>query len=493
MNKELRIMEKYKIIRSRMQDPVPVYWNGLSETLPILEEIHSSRLRNAWQIFQNGKNNVFLNNEEFENSASVISKRIIDDRKYLENIFRQQKRAGERLVKISHIIKKDIQSIDNKKILIEKYKEIMKSWIEFDQLNVTPWYIGAEKFNIFLKNELSKFGLSESEIQKILISTVPSFSSDEYLDMYNSASSYLNKKSEEFLLKKAKTLSLKYYWIPFGYDGPFVNGVEHYKKEIFKIAQLGIVNVKKTLLEKKIFSNNLKKEQSDIYKKYKIKSNLKRLIKYGYVLEEMTDKRKEYTFQAHEAFYNVLLKISDLLKVDYKVLKFVFIDEVENFWNKPEKIINLAHKRMNGFFVIHFLDGKINRMYDGMEAEKIANEILPKFQNVTELKGQVGNKTSVNITGKVKILMSVSDLSKMEGGDILVSPMTTPEFVPAMRRASAIVTDEGGITCHAVIVSRELGIPCIIGTKIATRVLKDGDEVEVDAEKGVVRIIKKVS
>jgi pyruvate,water dikinase len=89
--------------------------------------------------------------------------------------------------------------------------------------------------------------------------------------------------------------------------------------------------------------------------------------------------------------------------------------------------------------------------------------------------------------------MSVSDLSKMEGGDILVSPMTTPEFVPAMRRASAIVTDEGGITCHAVIVSRELGIPCIIGTKIATRVLKDGDEVEVDAEKGVVRIIKKVS
>jgi len=60
-----------------------------------------------------------------------------------------------------------------------------------------------------------------------------------------------------------------------------------------------------------------------------------------------------------------------------------------------------------------------------------------------------------------------------------------------MKEAGAIITDEGGITCHAAIVSRELGIPCIIGTKIATKVLKDGDIVEVDAGKGVVKIIKR--
>ena len=67
--------------------------------------------------------------------------------------------------------------------------------------------------------------------------------------------------------------------------------------------------------------------------------------------------------------------------------------------------------------------------------------------------------------------------------------MTDPRYVPAMKKAAAIVTDEGGITCHAAIVSRELKKPCIIGTKIATKVLKDGDEVEVDAEKGVVKKI----
>ena len=59
--------------------------------------------------------------------------------------------------------------------------------------------------------------------------------------------------------------------------------------------------------------------------------------------------------------------------------------------------------------------------------------------------------------------------------------------MPAIRQASAIVTDEGGLTCHAAIVSREMGIPCVVGTKIATQVLKDGDRVEVDANKGIVR------
>lgn len=65
-----------------------------------------------------------------------------------------------------------------------------------------------------------------------------------------------------------------------------------------------------------------------------------------------------------------------------------------------------------------------------------------------------------------------------------------PDFLPAMKKAVAFVTDEGGITCHAAIIAREMGKPCIIGTKNATRILKDGDFVEVDAENGVVKILK---
>ncbi|WP_148688520.1 phosphoenolpyruvate synthase [Methanopyrus sp. SNP6] len=89
-------------------------------------------------------------------------------------------------------------------------------------------------------------------------------------------------------------------------------------------------------------------------------------------------------------------------------------------------------------------------------------------------------------TGEVKIVMDVDDIDRMEEGDVLVTKMTTPDMVPAMRKASAIVTDEGGITCHAAIVSRELGIPCVVGTGNATEVLEEGQVVTVDGERGVV-------
>ena len=82
-----------------------------------------------------------------------------------------------------------------------------------------------------------------------------------------------------------------------------------------------------------------------------------------------------------------------------------------------------------------------------------------------------------------------TDLKKIKQGDVLVATMTRQDFVPAMRKAVAIITDEGGVTCHAAIIARKLGIPCLVNTQIATKVLHDGDLVEVDAEKGMVKKI----
>jgi len=81
-------------------------------------------------------------------------------------------------------------------------------------------------------------------------------------------------------------------------------------------------------------------------------------------------------------------------------------------------------------------------------------------------------------------------LGEIQQGEVLVTTMTSPEFVPAMHKAAAIVTDEGGVLCHAAIVAREMKKPCIIGTKIATKILKDGSLVEVNTKEGFVKIIK---
>lgn len=87
-------------------------------------------------------------------------------------------------------------------------------------------------------------------------------------------------------------------------------------------------------------------------------------------------------------------------------------------------------------------------------------------------------------SGKVKVVTNLDELDKVNEGDILVSPMTTPDMVPAMERAAGIITDEGGLTCHAAIVSRELGTPAVVGTKESTNALKDGMVVTIDGDKG---------
>jgi pyruvate,water dikinase len=88
--------------------------------------------------------------------------------------------------------------------------------------------------------------------------------------------------------------------------------------------------------------------------------------------------------------------------------------------------------------------------------------------------------------GKAHVILSVENVSEFQNGEILVTEMTTPDWVPTMKKAKAIVTDAGGMTCHAAIVSRELGIPCITGTKIGTQTIRSGQEITVDAKMGFV-------
>ena len=90
------------------------------------------------------------------------------------------------------------------------------------------------------------------------------------------------------------------------------------------------------------------------------------------------------------------------------------------------------------------------------------------------------------VSGTVKIIRELDELDKILDGDILVTTMTTPDMVPAMKRANGIVTDEGGVTCHAAIISRELGIPCVAGTGEATTVLEENSKVTIDGKKGLV-------
>ncbi|OGY53586.1 MAG: hypothetical protein A3B15_03370 [Candidatus Buchananbacteria bacterium RIFCSPLOWO2_01_FULL_45_31] len=113
---------------------------------------------------------------------------------------------------------------------------------------------------------------------------------------------------------------------------------------------------------------------------------------------------------------------------------------------------------------------------------------INKILDYHEVKGIIVQKGKA--IGRVKIVSHSSQISKVNQGDILVTPMTLPSFILGMNKAAAFVTDEGSLTCHAAIVAREMKKPCITGTKIATQVFKDGDLVEVDANQGIVKKLK---
>lgn len=117
--------------------------------------------------------------------------------------------------------------------------------------------------------------------------------------------------------------------------------------------------------------------------------------------------------------------------------------------------------------------------------------VREKVEGMGEIKGTIGCRGHAK--GRVVVVIDMPDMKNVQPGDILVAPYTNPNMVPAMERSSAIVTNIGGMTSHAAIVSREFNKPCIIGTEIATQILKDGDIVEVDANIGVVRILQKSS
>ncbi|GEM_PF-6662767 len=139
-----------------------------------------------------------------------------------------------------------------------------------------------------------------------------------------------------------------------------------------------------------------------------------------------------------------------------------------------------------------YLDEGAPHVIVGEDLQKLLETFFASSEtHVSVLKGMTACQGKA--TGRAKIVRFPDEMQKMNDGDILVAPETTPDLMPAIHKAAAIVTDMGGITSHAAIVSREFGIPCIVGTQNATRMIHDGDTIEVNADAGTVSILEPAS
>ena len=147
-------------------------------------------------------------------------------------------------------------------------------------------------------------------------------------------------------------------------------------------------------------------------------------------------------------------------------------------------LLEKCKKLFNEQFILTWDGEKVVHLAadDASAVEKTIEQIIES--EVTEIRGMIACPGKVR--GEVVVINQETEFHKMKEGAVLVANMTRPEYVSIMKKAIAIITDEGGITSHAAVVSRELKIPCIIGTQVATKKLKDGDKVFVNADHGVV-------
>jgi len=197
--------------------------------------------------------------------------------------------------------------------------------------------------------------------------------------------------------------------------------------------------------------------------------------------------RTECSYESLYFLERFLTNIEESLKLEEYELSYYNKEDIVNFLQTGKRIDPslLAERKHEYAMSLH------NSFLTIMEGNKAKQWVEDNFEErvirLNEVKGLAAYRGK--ITGKAHIVMKVQDQYTVVEGDILIVPMTTPDYMPSMKKAAAFVTDEGGVICHAAIVARELKKPCVIGTKNATAVFHDGDIVEVDGFTGLVRLV----
>lgn len=198
--------------------------------------------------------------------------------------------------------------------------------------------------------------------------------------------------------------------------------------------------------------------------------------------EVIRDLRKKLATIGNYMMFEFVREAVRRTKLPEDIATRIFWNEYRQLVSDPRGMAEVLRQRAHTSAVLE--GDEISYLSYNAFIDRTANDV-----SMSEVRGTPASGGLAR--GRVCIILGTSDFSKFERGDVLVAEMTRPEFVPVMRLASAFVTDEGGLTCHAAVVAREMRKPCIVGTRRGTSIFKDGDMVEVDANAGVVRILER--
>lgn len=424
---------------------------------------------------------LFMTEDSFYHISKKFMEKIFTNPKVWEKLHKENLYWADETFKFGKKLMKT-------KVIGLSNKELMRMIRRLEKLQIENHCRRGPMFIIEVKENLLSKYLSEylHERRKDVGAKTPVSEAFQVLSTPTKRST-LKKEQEELLRigrmkgsereKALKRHAKKYAWLEYGLLGKVLD-YSHFKEEL-KTIKPDVMNE----------ISRIRKRQKVIVKEYKIHSNHRRI--FNIVKESIYVKAysKDAQFFSYYAAQHLFKDIAKRTGLTLKQLRFLIFDEYELALNGKD-MSKLADSRQK--YSIHFSNRGKTQYFHGIKAKQIKKKL--RFvrddisQHTEELKGSTAYPGKVK--GVVKIINTTQEMMKMHPGNVLVSHMTNPDIVRVMKIAAAIVTDLGGITCHAAIVSRELKTPCVTGTKIATQVLKDGDVVEVDADKGIVRKLK---
>ncbi|MHB8871284.1 MAG: PEP-utilizing enzyme [Candidatus Doudnabacteria bacterium] len=459
--------------------------------LPHIEKYLGAKVKLGLQVIKDESGQYGFDIDNWFDLGRRFMHRLEDNRLDVKRLYIEHVKAYKKIMNLCSVIQKeDLTKIPTQKIG-KWLKDLWQPYLDINSVGFVP--VVSDFEHNYLTNKLISIlrthDVGEDKVQLLLSELI----TPTKINLF-----WKEKKELLELAKKFKSLRIakessdfkkhinKYAWLNYGYQGPV--GTEKDFTESLERIFNNRESVVKQLEEHKKYFGVLSKRQNLNIKKLKLNKNEKKLFSvakdFVYLKGYRVEARHNFSYTS-DLLFNELTK---RFKLHPKIFRFCTRKEITRVIRGKTVDKKAILKRIK--HTIESVENKKRVFYTPKEAKRLLSRVVQKeqFLESTSLKGQTAFPGLVR--GKVKIVHSTKDLSKVQHGDILIAITTNPDFMSAMHRALAFVTDVGGITSHAAIVAREMKKPCVIGTKFATKILKDNDIVEVDANKGIVNIIE---
>ncbi|MCH7492709.1 hypothetical protein IID19_03940 [Patescibacteria group bacterium] len=306
------------------------------------------------------------------------------------------------------------------------------------------------------------------------------------IDLY---AARLKSRSPKQLLAAARSHLRRHSWIGMRFVDDKPRSVESYLEQL---SSMKLSECRKQIRRYNLKFKRAKDSLSTILRKFSSQERrfLRLVNEYSFLRHQRDLFRNTVYYYSHFLFH----ELSTRFNVPLQDLLTYTLEDLNKLLKTNQRLPQLEISSRRKHFV-YFLNKGNSKLYSDSKTVATVRRFFTNLRTTEQ-------RTSSNIRGMgsfpgiakgtvkiIRLTYVAEDLQAVKHGQVLVAESTKPEYVLAMRRAVAVVTNEGGLTCHAAIVAREFQIPTIVGTKIATKVFKDGDKVEVDATKGIVKKI----